>query len=190
MDLEGNNITVVCICGKFLQKQYIGIRNVSFKVWHCCLLLSSLGLFSFYYCYCWYMIVVRRPLLPFPSCSSSSWPFPPLYSECWTNNGFLPWPCCGGVCSCSRCAVHAGLFPLWPWALHVHYMLWWKAIMLAGLWVNSSSWPLDAFVICSVRLFEAEMELKMWLIESPNICLVSLVLEDPWWPVSWEKDDL
>lgn len=53
MDLEGNNITVVCICGKFLQKQYIGIRNVSFKVWHCCLLLSSLGLFSFYYCYCW-----------------------------------------------------------------------------------------------------------------------------------------
>lgn len=51
-DLEGNNITVVCVCGKFLQKQYIGIRNVSFKVWHCCLLLSSLGLFSFYYCYC------------------------------------------------------------------------------------------------------------------------------------------
>lgn len=73
------------ICDKFLQKQYIGFRNVSFKVWHCCLLLSSLGLFSFYYCYCWYMIVVRRPLLPFPSCSSSSWPFPPLYSECWTN---------------------------------------------------------------------------------------------------------
>lgn len=51
--------------------------------------------------------------------------------------------------------------------------------MLAGLWVNSSSWPLGAFVICSVRLFEAEMELKMWLIDSPNICLVSLVLEDP-----------
>lgn len=31
MDLKGNNISVVCICGKFLQEQCIGIRNVSFK---------------------------------------------------------------------------------------------------------------------------------------------------------------
>ena len=155
MDLEGNNITVVCICGKFLQKQYIGIRNVSFKVWHCCLLLSSLGLFSFYYCYCWYMIVVRRPLLPFPTCSCSSLPLPPLHSECWTNHASCLDPVVAvsvlapgvlflrvfslrgpGLCMCIRC--YGG-----------------RLSMLTNLWVNSSSWPLGAFVICFVRLFEA-----------------------------------
>lgn len=111
MDLKGNNKSRVCICGKFPQEQCICIRNVSFKygvvafsqvLWDFLIFITTIvdiwlgsgGLFS-------------------PSLLTPTPPgFPP--QRMLDQHGFLPWPCCGSVCSCSKCAIHAGLFPPRP----------------------------------------------------------------------------
>lgn len=111
MDLKGNNKSRVCMCHRSPQEQCICIRDVSFKygivafsqvLWDFLIFITTIvdtwlwseGLFS--------------PSLLFPTPPG----FPP--QRMLDQYGFLPWPCCGSVCSCSKCVIHAGLSPPWP----------------------------------------------------------------------------
>lgn len=158
MDLKGNSKSRVCICGKFPKEQCICIRNVSFKygvvafsqvLWDFLIFITTIvdiwlgsgGLFS-------------------PSLLTPTPPgFPP--QRMLDQQGFLPWPCCGSVCSCSKCAIHAGLFPPRPpgfaclWCITGRSSL----LVMGGSHLFAFKYIHDLFLWGGLKLDRTEMQL-------------------------------
>lgn len=166
---------MVGICGEFLQEQCICIRNVSFKY----------GLVAFYQVLWDFLIFITTIVIWLWSeglfSPSLLTPVPPGFppQRMLDQYGFLPWSCCSNVCSCSKCAIHAGLFPPWPPGFACLWCVTGKVILAGYGWIAALRHQVHSWFV-PVKLFEAEIELKCsWLISQTPACS-HFVLEEPW----------
>ena len=111
----------------------------------------------------WDFLIFLLLLLIFDNSQKASSPllapttpgFPP--QRMLDQHGFLPWFGCSSVYSCSKCAVHAGLFPSWP-----------PGFACSGC--------ITGKVICSCEAVWSWNRTEMQLVDEPNVCLLSLYL--------------